>query len=147
VGGAADCWAGRAEIAKGTAPGNSVSARRHSEVMEFASTVEFAHAARTLSRAARSLGLDAPSYRCPPRLVGIERSIRRRPKGAVVSIRVKNRPLGAVLADMIEGVIVANRLVPPHADRVRTDLWAVMTEGAEIQLSNSARSHVARGAA
>lgn len=115
--------------------------------MEFASTVEFAHAARTLSRAARSLGLDAPSYRCPPRLVGIERSIRRRPKGAVVSIRVKNRPLGAVLADMIEGVIVANRLAPPHADRVRTDLWAVMTEGAEIQLSNAARSHAARGAA
>ena len=29
----------------------------------------------------------------------------------------------------------------------KTDLWAVMTEGAEIQLSNSARSHVARGAA
>jgi hypothetical protein len=29
----------------------------------------------------------------------------------------------AVVADMIEGVIVANDLVPPHADRVRAALW------------------------
>ena len=115
--------------------------------MEFASTVDFAHAARTLSRAARSLGLDAPSFRCPPRLVGIERSIRRRPRGGVVSIRVKNRPLAAVLADMIEGVVVANRLAPPHADGVRTDLWSVMTGGAEIQFSKLAQSRVVCGAA
>jgi hypothetical protein len=24
---------------------------------------------------------------------------------------------------MIEGVVVANRLQPPHADRLRSDLW------------------------
>ena len=94
--------------------------------MEFASTVDFAQAARTLSRAARRLGLDAPSYRCPPRFVGADRTIRRRPDGAVVSVRVKGRPRAAVLADMIEGVVVANRLVTPRADRVRTDLWQVM---------------------
>ena len=115
--------------------------------MEFASTVDFAHAARTLSRAARRIGIDAPSYRCPPRVVGADRTIRRRPKGAVVSVTVKGRPRAAVLADMIEGVIVVNRLMPPHADRVRTELWAVMTEGVEIELSNAARSHVERGAA
>ncbi len=115
--------------------------------MEFASTVDFAHAARTLSRAARGLGIEAPSYRCPPRFVGVDRTIRRRPKGAVVSVRVKGRPRAAVLADMIEGVVVTNRLVPPHADRVRTDLWAVMTEGLDIQLSHAARSHGERGAA
>jgi hypothetical protein len=28
-----------------------------------------------------------------------------------------------VLADMIEGVIVANELAPPAADRVRTEMW------------------------
>ena len=94
--------------------------------MEFATTVDFAQAARTLSRAARRLGLDAPSYRCPPRFVGADRTIRRRPDGAVVSVRVKGRPRAAVLADMIEGVVVANRLVTPRADRVRTDLWQVM---------------------
>jgi hypothetical protein len=95
-------------------------------VMESATTVEFAAAARTLTREARRRGLVGPSYRCPPRLVGVDRSIRRRADGAVVSIRLTGRPLGAVIADMIEGVVVANRLRPPAADRVRTELWAAL---------------------
>jgi hypothetical protein len=94
--------------------------------MESATTVEFAAAARTLSRTARRQGLMAPSFRCPPRLVGVDRSIRRRPEGAVVSIRLNDRPRGAVIADMIEGVVVANGLRPPAADRLRTELWAVL---------------------
>ncbi len=101
--------------------------------MEFSSTVEFAHAARALSRAAERRSLVAPSFRCPPRLVGVDRSIRRRPRTAaspagdsVVSIRVKGRPREAVIADMIEGVVVANGLRPPDADRVRNELWEVM---------------------
>jgi hypothetical protein len=55
--------------------------------------------------------------------VGIDRSIRRRADGAVVSVRVRERPWPAVLADMIEGVVVANGLGPPQADRVRAELW------------------------
>ncbi len=96
--------------------------------MEVATTVEFASAARALTREARRRGLVAPSYRCPPRLVGVDRSIRRRPDGAVVSIRLKGRPRGAVIADMIEGVVVANGLRPPAADRVRTELWAALDD-------------------
>ena len=42
-----------------------------------ASTVEFASAARNLTREARRRGLVGPSYRCPPRLVGVDRTIRR----------------------------------------------------------------------
>jgi hypothetical protein len=94
--------------------------------MEFSSTVEFAAAARQLSRAAVGCRLVAPSFRCPPRLVGVDRSIRRRAESAVVSVRVKGRPREAVLADMIEGVVVSNQLGPPDADRVRNELWAVM---------------------
>jgi hypothetical protein len=94
--------------------------------MESATTVEFAAAARTLSREARLRGLIGPSFRCPPRLVGVDRSIRRRPSGAVVSIRLRGRPRGAVIADMIEGVVVANGLRPPVADRVRTELWTAL---------------------
>lgn len=94
--------------------------------MESATTVEFAAAARTLTREARRRGLAGPSFRCPPRLVGVDRSIRRRPDGAVVSIRVRGRPRGAVIADMIEGVVVANGLRPPAADRLRTELWAAL---------------------
>ena len=98
--------------------------------MESATTVEFAAAARTLAREARRRGLVGPSFRCPPRLVGVDRSIRRRPDGAVVSIRLHGRPRGAVIADMIEGVVVANGLRPPAADRTRTELWAALDQPA-----------------
>ena len=94
--------------------------------MKSATTVEFASTARTLTREARRRGLVGPSFRCPPRLVGVDRSIRRRPDGAVVSIRLKDRPRGAVVADMIEGVVVANGLRPPVADRLRTELWVAL---------------------
>lgn len=88
-----------------------------------ANTVEFAAAARNLTREARRRGLVGPSYRCPPRLVGVDRTIRRHDDGATVSVRLRGRPWVAVLADMIEGVVVANRLQSPHADRLRSDLW------------------------
>ena len=91
------------------------------------SALDFAHAARLLGREARRRGLVAPSYRCPPRIVGVQRSLRRYPKGgAVVAVQLKGRPWLAVLGDMIEGVVVANNLRPPQADRLRTDLWQVM---------------------
>lgn len=41
----------------------------------------------------------------------------------MVAVQVRGRPWGAVVADMIEGVVVANDLRPPQADRLRTDLW------------------------
>jgi hypothetical protein len=88
-----------------------------------ASTVDFASAARSLTREARRRGLVGPSYRCPPRLIGVDRTIRRHDDGVVISVRLRGRPWAAVLADMIEGVVVANRLTPPHADRLRSDLW------------------------
>lgn len=94
--------------------------------MERASTVDFAQAARTITRHVRCQGLSAPSFRCPPRLVGADRTIRRRGDGAVVSVRVRDRPVAGVLSDMIEGVIVANRLVSPQSDRVRADLWVLL---------------------
>jgi hypothetical protein len=97
--------------------------------MEAATTVEFASAARALTREARRRGLVGPSFRCPPRLVGVDRSIRRRPDGAVVSIRLKGRPRTAVIADMIEGVVVANALRPPQSDRLRTELWTAISAG------------------
>ena len=91
--------------------------------MESSSTARFAHAARTLGREARRRGLVGPSFRCPPRLVGVDRTLRRRPGGGVVSVRLRGRPWPAVLADMIEGVVVVNDLPPPRATRVRTELW------------------------
>ena len=92
-----------------------------------ASATDFAHAARTLTREARRRGLIGPSFRCPPRLVGVDRSIRRRDGGAIVSVRLRGRAWEPVLADMIEGVVVANRLAPPESDRLRADLWPLVT--------------------
>ena len=105
-----------------------------------ASTVDFASAARALTREARRRGLVGPSFRCPPRLVGVDRSIRRRGDGAIVSVRLRGRPWVAVLADMIEGVVAANRLVAPEADRLRADLWLLC--GAE-QVSDTSIARVA----
>lgn len=87
------------------------------------SALDFANAARILGREARRRGLVAPSYRCPPRIVGVQRSLRRYQGGAVVAVQLKSRPWMAVLADMIEGVVVVNSLAPPHADRLRSELW------------------------
>ena len=98
--------------------------------MEFSSTVSFAQAARVLARAAERGALAVPSFRCPPRLVGVDRTMRRRsnrPGDAVVSVRVKGRPREAVLADMIEGIVVCNRLEHPVADRVRNELWSAVS--------------------
>ena len=110
--------------------GNSVTARRHDVGMshhdlsaEPATAADFAAAARTLTREARARGLIGPSFRCPPRLVGVDRTLRRRGEGAVVSVRLRGRPWIAVLGDMIEGVVVANRLSPPRSDRLRNELW------------------------
>jgi len=102
-----------------------------------ATTVDFASAARTLTNEARRRGLVGPSFRCPPRLVGVDRSIRRRRDGAIVSVRLRGRPWVAVLADMIEGVVAANGLAAPEADRLRADLWERC--GIVAQESNVAR--------
>jgi hypothetical protein len=45
----------------------------------------------------------------------------------VVAVALRDRPFVAVLGDMIEGVIVVNRLVAPVADQVRTSLWAILS--------------------
>ena len=90
-----------------------------------ATTVDFASAARTLTREARRRGLIGPSFRCPPRLVGVDRTLRRRLDGAIVSVRLRGRPWPAVLADMIEGVVAANQLAPPQSDRLRSELWSL----------------------
>jgi len=91
-----------------------------------ATTVQFAEAARRLAHETRSRGLIAPGFRCPPRLLGVDRSIRRWEDGAMVAVRLAGRPWVAVAADMIEGVVASNRLTSPHSDRLRADLWELL---------------------
>src|SRR3954451_8392130 len=89
-----------------------------------ATSLRFAAAARALGSEARRRGLVAPAYRSPPRLAGAERTMRRRLDGGVtVAVCFRGRPWAAVVADMIEGVVVANRLTGAEADRCRDALW------------------------
>ena len=87
----------------------------------------FSQAARRLGAATRAAGLTVPAFRCPPRVAGALRTIRRYPGGAVVAVRLKGRPFADVTADMVEGVIAVNRLDDTAAARMRP----VLAEAAE----------------
>lgn len=74
-----------------------------------ASPLRFAVAAKAISDEARAAGLLVPGFRSPPRLSGVDRSLRRRPGATpAVAVRVNGRPMETVVADMVEGVLVAN---------------------------------------
>lgn len=97
--------------------------------MPQSSSVRFARAVQALAQAARALGLVVPGFRSPPRLVGVQRSIKRWPGGATVAVVVRGRPWPAVQADLVEGIVAANDLSSPASDRARAELWSAL-EGA-----------------
>lgn len=92
-------------------------------------SLRFAAAVQSLGVTARALGLTVPGFRSPPRLVGVQRSIKRWPGGATVAVVVRDRPWPAVQSDLIEGVIAANALESPAADRARAELWEALASG------------------
>lgn len=93
-------------------------------------SLRFARLARTLAVAARAQGLRAPTFRSPPRIPDVTRSIVRRGPAVTVAVALRDRPWPAVVADMVEGVVAANRLAGVRADHVRAGLWQV-AEGGE----------------
>jgi hypothetical protein len=90
-----------------------------------ATSVQFAAVARSLATVARARGLVVPGFRSPPRVAGAERTLQWPARGGAptVAVQLKGRPFGAVVADMVEGIVVANELDPPEATRARTALW------------------------
>ena len=93
-------------------------------------TTQFTAAARVLAQSAAGLDLVVPGFRSPPRIVGVNRTVRRAQGGigGVVAVRISDRPFTAVIGDMIEGIIRINDLTVPEADRVRTLLWRTMLQ-------------------
>ncbi len=92
--------------------------------------VEFAALARAIASTVHQSGLAAPGFRCPTRIIGVDRTIRRLAGQdvagtvtGIVAVNVKDRPLAAVVADMIEGVVILNQLSAVEAARVRAALW------------------------
>ena len=61
---------------------------------------------------------------------GVQRSIRWRGGSATIAVVVRGRPWGAVVADMVEGIVVANSLDRARADTVRAALWLAVAEPA-----------------
>ncbi|MXZ85390.1 MAG: hypothetical protein F4Z02_07045 [Acidimicrobiia bacterium] len=93
----------------------------------------FAEAARLLGMTARGQALVIPSFRSPPREVGRRRTLTRHDDGSVtVSVMVRNRVWEAVLADMIEGIVAANRMDGIDAEALRDHLWEAL-EGESAQ--------------
>jgi hypothetical protein len=93
--------------------------------MPAAQSLLFSAAARTLGAEARRMGLQVPGFRCPPRAEHVVRSIRRYADGgAVVAVRLRGRPHGEVVEDMVAGILVANRLEGARAARAREHLLA-----------------------
>lgn len=109
--------------------------------MGVSATTKFTAAARVLAQRAAELDLVVPGFRSPPRIVGVNRSIRRGRDGhgGVVAVRIADRPFTAAVGDMIEGVLHINRLEPTEADRVRTLLWRTMLQFT-VETSPSRRS-------
>ena len=89
---------------------------------------EFAYAVRQLLQAAAGEGMRAPSFKSPPRLPTAERTIRWvSPDKAIVAVRRANREADAVVADMIAGVVRANRLSGSEAEDAARKLAACLT--------------------
>ena len=89
--------------------------------------MRFAETVRAVVTAARRRGLRPPVFRSPPRLEGVDRTIRRQPDGAVViAVRTVGRPFAAVQADVVEGVVVANELGNADADTFRRAAWSAI---------------------
>jgi hypothetical protein len=83
--------------------------------------------ARRLGAATRAAGLTVPAFRTPPRRPGAPRTIRRLPGGPVVAVRLQGRGFTEVVHDMVDGVVVANRLEGELAGRVRASLLAALS--------------------
>lgn len=129
-------------IGKGAYVGDwHATPRCNTDHMYFSATAQFASAARVLSQRAAELDLVVPGFRSPPRIVGVNRTIRRSrdSEGGVVAVRLTDRPFTAAVGDMIEGVLVINRLEPPLADQMRTLLWRTMLQFT-VEVTNSPRA-------
>lgn len=103
-------------------------ADRSSEAVSFA---RFSALARRIADQSRGLGLVPPSFRTPPKVAGVTRTLRRRPDGTVtVAVAVQGRPVRAVVTDLVDGVLAANRLAGPDAERARAALLVAVNVSA-----------------
>ena len=82
---------------------------------------------KRLNRAAKAAGMKMPSFVSPPRAPSATRTIRwLAPDRALVAVRRGTRTADAVVGDMIDGVIAANRLSGSDAEDAARKLAACL---------------------
>jgi hypothetical protein len=91
-----------------------------------ADSLGFSTAARVVAVEARRLGLLVPGFRSPPRRPGLLRTIRRSGDGIMIAVVVRGRSIEDVVADLVEGVVVANGLRGASARRCRHQLTGAL---------------------
>ena len=91
-----------------------------------AESVGFSAAVRAVAEEARRMGLVVPGFRSPPRLAGADRTIRRTSGEPIVAVRLRGRPFADVVADVVEGVLVANGIRGRPEWRARRRLLAAV---------------------
>lgn len=90
-------------------------------------SLRFSESVRVLADATRRAGLVVPAFRSPPTDPDVDRSILRRPSGdIIVGVKLKDRPFAAVLADLIDAIIVVNEVAAADQGPVRRSLWAAL---------------------
>ena len=91
--------------------------------IESAPSVRFSMIAQAFGRIGAQVGFVVPGFRTPPRSRESDRALRKDTSGSVVAVRIKDRPFEAVIADMVEGVIVCNGLPAARSGELRNLLW------------------------
>src|SRR5579871_3058443 len=89
-------------------------------------TLGFSAAVRVVAEEARRMGLVVPGFRSPPRVPGADRTIRRAAGAPIVAVRLRGRPFSDVVADVVEGVLVANGVRGRREWQVRRRLLAAV---------------------
>lgn len=107
-------------------------------VTSLTSVEDFLSSVRIVSDVAAGASLEVPVFRSPPRSPDLDRSIWRRPRSVVVSVRRRNRPVQAVQADLVEGVVVANDLEPLRASAFRRSAWSALAVNARRSIPDGA---------
>lgn len=108
------------------------------EVVENERVPRFWELAGRVVAEGQRLGLVVPGFRSPPRRPGAVRTVRRQPGGALVAVVWQGRPATAVLADMIDGVVLVNGLAGPEAAACRRRLWAGLAASEAASLGRPA---------
>ena len=113
-------------------------------LMEHLSPPEFAEVVRQLMAAATAAGMRMPSFRSPPRVAAAQRTIRWIDEDkAIVAVRRGDRHADAVVADMIDGVVAANRLSGAEAAEAARKLGACLTRSSPPPAGESSISSAA----